>query len=126
LRYALFITTLHGNERTFQMVPCEQGSRFLEQVSRPDARCSTYARLLRIAASRVGLGVTGLCASRSLAGREALAWSPATTAMTHIAIQEQLDGKAVDWMEHVTDEQYGCRSVTLLTTARLVQWETYF
>jgi quercetin dioxygenase-like cupin family protein len=30
-----------------------------------------------------------------------------TTAMTHIAIQESLDGKAVDWMEHVTDEQYG-------------------
>jgi quercetin dioxygenase-like cupin family protein len=29
-----------------------------------------------------------------------------TTAMTHIAIQEQLDGKAVNWMEHVTDEQY--------------------
>ncbi len=29
-----------------------------------------------------------------------------TTAVTHIAIQEQLDGKAVDWMEHVTDEQY--------------------
>jgi quercetin dioxygenase-like cupin family protein len=30
----------------------------------------------------------------------------ATTAMTHIAIQERLEGKAVDWMEHVTDEQY--------------------
>ncbi len=29
-----------------------------------------------------------------------------TTAMTHIALQEQLDGKAVDWMEYVTDEQY--------------------
>ena len=29
-----------------------------------------------------------------------------TTAMTHIAIQEKLEGKAVDWMEHVTDEQY--------------------
>ena len=29
-----------------------------------------------------------------------------TTAVTHIAIQEALDGKAVDWMEHVTDEQY--------------------
>ncbi|MFC4456660.1 cupin domain-containing protein [Deinococcus sonorensis] len=28
------------------------------------------------------------------------------TAMTHIAIQEALDGKAVDWLEHVTDEQY--------------------
>jgi quercetin dioxygenase-like cupin family protein len=30
----------------------------------------------------------------------------ATTAMTHIAIHEQLDGKAVDWMEKVSDEQY--------------------
>jgi len=30
-----------------------------------------------------------------------------TTAMTHIAIQERLGGKAVDWMEKVTDEQYG-------------------
>ena len=30
-----------------------------------------------------------------------------TTAMTHIAIQEALDGKAVEWMEHVSDEQYG-------------------
>lgn len=30
-----------------------------------------------------------------------------TTAMTHIAIQERLDGKVVDWMEKVTDEQYG-------------------
>ena len=29
-----------------------------------------------------------------------------STAMTHIAIQEQLDGKAVDWLEKVTDEQY--------------------
>lgn len=30
-----------------------------------------------------------------------------TTAMTHTAIQEQLDGKAVDWMEQVNDEQSG-------------------
>jgi len=29
-----------------------------------------------------------------------------TTAMTHIAIQEKKDGKVVDWMEHVTDQQY--------------------
>jgi quercetin dioxygenase-like cupin family protein len=29
-----------------------------------------------------------------------------TTAMTHIAIQEELNGKVVDWMEKVTDEQY--------------------
>ena|SRR5579864_2600859 len=31
--------------------------------------------------------------------------SPAI-AMTHIAIQEQLDGKLVDWMERVSDEEY--------------------
>jgi len=29
-----------------------------------------------------------------------------TVAMTHIAIQERFDGKFVDWMEHVSDEQY--------------------
>jgi quercetin dioxygenase-like cupin family protein len=29
-----------------------------------------------------------------------------TTAMTHIAIHEYLDGKAADWMEKVSDEQY--------------------
>ena len=28
------------------------------------------------------------------------------TAMTHIAIQEALDGKVVEWMEKVSDEQY--------------------
>ena len=30
----------------------------------------------------------------------------ATTAMSHIAIQEKLDGKVVEWREHVSDEQY--------------------
>ncbi len=45
-----------------------------------------------------------------------MVWTPAgeehwhgaspTTGMTHIAIQEQLGGKAVDWQEHVSDEQY--------------------
>jgi quercetin dioxygenase-like cupin family protein len=32
-----------------------------------------------------------------------------TTAMTHIAVQEALDGKAVEWMEHVSDDQYQAR-----------------
>jgi len=27
--------------------------------------------------------------------------------MTHIAVQEQLDGKCVEWMEKVSDAQYG-------------------
>jgi quercetin dioxygenase-like cupin family protein len=30
----------------------------------------------------------------------------ATTAMTHIAIQEKLDGKAVEWMEQVSEAEY--------------------
>jgi quercetin dioxygenase-like cupin family protein len=34
-----------------------------------------------------------------------------TTAMTHIAIQEKLDGKPVEWLEHVTADQYEGRSV---------------
>ena len=49
-------------------------------------------------------------------------WTPAgekhwhgaapTTAMTHLSILENLDGKAVDWMEHVSDEQYQAESKT--------------
>jgi quercetin dioxygenase-like cupin family protein len=34
----------------------------------------------------------------------------ATTAMTHIAIQEKLDGKVVEWLEQVSDEQYSSKS----------------
>jgi hypothetical protein len=30
----------------------------------------------------------------------------ATTSLTHIALQEQLDNKAVEWMEKVSDEEY--------------------
>ncbi len=33
----------------------------------------------------------------------------ATVAMTHIAIHEALDGKTVDWLEQVTDDQYSGR-----------------
>ncbi len=29
-----------------------------------------------------------------------------TTPMTHIAVQEELDGKVVEWMQHVTDQEY--------------------
>jgi quercetin dioxygenase-like cupin family protein len=29
-----------------------------------------------------------------------------TSAMTHVAVQEKLDGKTVEWMEQVSDEQY--------------------
>ncbi|MBA3544205.1 MAG: cupin domain-containing protein [Chthoniobacterales bacterium] len=30
-----------------------------------------------------------------------------TTALTHLAIQEALEGKAVEWLEQVSDEEYG-------------------
>jgi quercetin dioxygenase-like cupin family protein len=41
-------------------------------------------------------------------------WHGATpaTAVTHIAVQEQLDGRTVDWLEYVTDEQYQARTPT--------------
>ena len=41
-------------------------------------------------------------------------WHGAThsTAMSHIAIQEALDGKAVGWLEHVSDEQYPAGSTS--------------
>ena len=39
-------------------------------------------------------------------GEEHWHGATATTALTHIAIQEHLDGKAVEWKEKVSDEQY--------------------
>ena len=33
-----------------------------------------------------------------------------TTAMTHVAIQERRDGKTVEWLEHVSDEQYAAKA----------------
>lgn len=43
---------------------------------------------------------------RFLPGEKHWHGATATTAITHIAIQEQLDGKAVEWLEKVSDEQY--------------------
>ena len=43
--------------------------------------------------------------SRSRGAAYALS-ATATRGMTHVAISEQLDGKSVDWMEKVSDEQY--------------------
>jgi len=39
-------------------------------------------------------------------GEEHWHGATASTALTHIAIQEQLEGRAVEWMEKVSDEQY--------------------
>ncbi len=43
---------------------------------------------------------------RSPPGEKHWHGATATNAMTHIAVQEKLDGKAVDWLEKVSDEQY--------------------
>lgn len=40
-----------------------------------------------------------------------------TNALTHIAIQEQLDGKAVDWLEHVSAAQYSVAANSPQTSA---------
>jgi hypothetical protein len=47
-------------------------------------------------------------------GKRPITWhgtSP-TTAMTHIAIQGAVDGKNIDWMEKVTEEQYNTKPST--------------
>lgn len=48
-------------------------------------------------------------------------WHGATadSVMTHIAIQESVDGKNVEWMEHVTDPQYGAARTPVAATDRL-------
>jgi 4-carboxymuconolactone decarboxylase len=50
------------------------------------------------------------------ARREALARCR-TTGMTHIAIQEAIDGKVVDWMEKVSDEQYNMKPTSETKTS---------
>jgi quercetin dioxygenase-like cupin family protein len=40
----------------------------------------------------------------------------ATTAMTHIAVQEALDGKNVEWLTHVTDAEYFAGPAATATT----------
>ena len=48
------------------------------------------------------------------------------SAMTHLAITEVLDGKAVDWLEQVADEQYRVAPVKLVTTAPASQGQQLF
>jgi alcohol dehydrogenase YqhD (iron-dependent ADH family) len=51
---------------------------------------------------------------------QVIAAAPAT-AMSHIAVQEQMDGSSVEWFAHVTDEAYGvqeCGGVTRPATRR--------
>ena len=35
-----------------------------------------------------------------------------TTAMSHVAVQESLNGKPVDWLEHISDDEYLAEAAT--------------
>jgi hypothetical protein len=90
----------------------------------PPARARTGAfRAARACSARPDLIVTAGCGRAQREGGPIeeirlgdVLWFPSgekhwhgaspTTAMTHIAIQENLNGKVVDWMEKVSDEQY--------------------
>ena len=87
-------------------------TRCADRMAHPSARSDTgcHGRLrLSTALGRADRADPARRRGLVPARREALARCNATTAMTHIAIQEKLDGKAVDWMEQVSDEQYRSR-----------------
>ncbi len=49
-----------------------------------------------------------------------------TTAMTHTAVQEQLDGKVVEWMQKATEEQYRRRQLLMFTDWSLQGFLTFY
>jgi hypothetical protein len=54
----------------------------------------------------LALSALTLCFRKRHPGEKHWQGATPTTAMTHIAIVEQVVGKAADWMEQVSDEQY--------------------
>jgi len=58
--------------------------------------------------TRTTMGIRGGVVPHGAVGIDAEHWHGAspTTAMTHMAVAEMLDGTPVQWMEKVTDEQY--------------------
>ena len=80
-------------------------TRLAHASARPDA---DRHRGLRLGAARGRPGRGDPAGRRGLVPPGEKHWHGATptTAMTHIAIQETLDGKVVDWMEKVSDDQY--------------------
>ena len=79
------------------------------RVAYPSARADADRHVrLRLGAERGRSNRGNSSRRRGLVPAEEKHWHGATptTAMTHIAIQEALDGKVVEWMEKVSDEQY--------------------
>jgi len=87
---------------------CHLRALCAQQLAHASARSDPVS--LRAAAScRVGVarsGLFGRAMSFGAARREALARRLNGHGNEHIAIQEELNGKVVDWLERVTDEQY--------------------
>jgi quercetin dioxygenase-like cupin family protein len=84
----------------------------------PGARSAWHTHPLgQVLIVTTGVGVTQCCGEAPVKilpgdviscppGRKHWHGASPTTAMTHIAIQEALDGKVVDWLEKVSDEEY--------------------
>ena len=68
--------------------------------------CRCFIALKTLRSSQTALTNGVLLSFNALRGEKHWHGATSTTAMTHIAIQEELDGEVVDWMEHVTDEEY--------------------
>jgi hypothetical protein len=74
---------------------------FEADAAMPSPTEITVAQLSRL------VGLPGAPALADVRTEEEFKSDPTqTTAVTHIAIQERLQGNAVDWMEKVSDEQY--------------------
>ena len=90
------------------------GTEMRETVSRVGMATNTEASVPEGARERKSSSSSGGPSSAfpracgPAATRRAVRTSPTTptTQVTHVAMQEALDGKAVEWLEHVTDEQY--------------------
>jgi quercetin dioxygenase-like cupin family protein len=91
------------------------GASFASVTFEPGARAHTSARQTLIVTSGLGWAQRWDGPIEEIHPGDVVWFPPGekhwhgatpTTAMTHIAIQEALNGKVVDWMEHVSDEQY--------------------
>lgn len=97
----------------------EQGSAWCGSIAEPRSRFEP-AQMVWLSAIAKRPAVAGACKvllpPQAGCQRGYIVWIPpgvkhwhgatATNAVTHIAVQEHIGGKVVDWMEQVSDEEY--------------------
>ena len=91
-------------------VTFEPGARTTWHTSTRSNIDRHLGRWVGTALGRCHLGNPGGRRDLVFTWREALAWSHSNDRHEHIAVQEALNGKVVDWMEHVSDEQFRARA----------------